>query len=256
MIWRPSSASRTRVVAVGYASNAVGTINPIARIAEMAHSVGAWLWVDAVHYAPHGPIDVQALGCDFLVRSPYKFFGPHSGVVGASMSCWSGCAVQGAPGGQSAARQIRDRHAEPRDAGGRAGRHRLPGRAGRGVRRTLHAVVPGLFGPAAGAEAGAGRDPGLRAAAVRAFRRRAAGDPRPELLRYPRLRPLRPAHADRSVPTGRPFAAAGGGTPRPARRLRVGGQLLRARRHRAAGAGGDGRRGRAAGWRTTTRTKR
>lgn len=72
---------RTRVVAVGYASNAVGTVNPIARIAEMAHSVGAWLWVDAVHYAPHGPIDVQALGCDFLVCSPYKFFGPHSGTV-------------------------------------------------------------------------------------------------------------------------------------------------------------------------------
>lgn len=71
----------TRVVAVGYASNAVGTVNPIARIAQMAHSVGAWLWVDAVHYAPHGPIDVQALGCDFLVCSPYKFFGPHSGVA-------------------------------------------------------------------------------------------------------------------------------------------------------------------------------
>jgi cysteine desulfurase family protein (TIGR01976 family) len=72
---------RTRVVAVGFASNAVGTVNPIARIAEMAHSVGALLWVDAVHYAPHGPIDVQALGCDFLVCSPYKFFGPHAGVV-------------------------------------------------------------------------------------------------------------------------------------------------------------------------------
>jgi len=73
--------SRTRVVAVGYASNAVGTVNPIDRIAEMAHSAGAWLWVDAVHYAPHGPIDVQALDCDFLVCSPYKFFGPHSGTV-------------------------------------------------------------------------------------------------------------------------------------------------------------------------------
>lgn len=72
---------RTRLVAVGYASNAVGTVNPIARLAAMAHSVGAWLWVDAVHYAPHGPIDVQALGCDFLVCSPYKFFGPHSGVA-------------------------------------------------------------------------------------------------------------------------------------------------------------------------------
>jgi cysteine desulfurase family protein (TIGR01976 family) len=72
---------QTKVVAVGYASNAVGTVNPIAKIAEMAHSVGAWLWVDAVHYAPHGPIDVQALDCDFLVCSPYKFFGPHAGVV-------------------------------------------------------------------------------------------------------------------------------------------------------------------------------
>ena len=72
---------RTKVVAIGYASNAVGTVNPIAQIAEMAHSVGAWLWVDAVHYAPHGPIDVQALDCDFLVCSPYKFFGPHAGVV-------------------------------------------------------------------------------------------------------------------------------------------------------------------------------
>jgi cysteine desulfurase family protein (TIGR01976 family) len=72
---------RTKVVAVGYASNAVGTINPIAQIAQMAHSVGAWLWVDAVHYAPHGPIDVQALDCDFLVCSPYKFFGPHAAAV-------------------------------------------------------------------------------------------------------------------------------------------------------------------------------
>jgi cysteine desulfurase family protein (TIGR01976 family) len=72
---------RTRLVAVGYASNCVGTINPIAEIAGMAHSAGARLWVDAVHYAPHGPIDVQALGCDFLVCSAYKFFGPHAGVV-------------------------------------------------------------------------------------------------------------------------------------------------------------------------------
>jgi cysteine desulfurase family protein (TIGR01976 family) len=74
-------SAHTKVVAVGYASNAVGTVNPIAKIAEMAHSVGAWLWVDAVHYAPHGPIDVQALNCDFLVCSPYKFFGPHSGTA-------------------------------------------------------------------------------------------------------------------------------------------------------------------------------
>lgn len=74
-------SSRTKLVAVGYASNAVGTINPIREIAVMAHAVGAWLWVDAVHYAPHGPIDVQALECDFLVVSAYKFFGPHLGIL-------------------------------------------------------------------------------------------------------------------------------------------------------------------------------
>ncbi len=72
---------RTRLVAVGYASNAVGTINDVRTIGEWAHAVGAWLYVDAVHYAPHGPIDVQAIDCDFLVCSAYKFFGPHIGVL-------------------------------------------------------------------------------------------------------------------------------------------------------------------------------
>ena len=72
---------RTRVVALGYASNAVGTINDVARAAELAHAVGAWVYVDAVHYAPHGSVDVQALGCDLLVCSAYKFFGPHQGVL-------------------------------------------------------------------------------------------------------------------------------------------------------------------------------
>ncbi len=72
---------KTKLVAVGYASNAVGTINPVQRIAAMAHAVGAKVWVDAVHYAPHGPIDVQDIDCDFLMCSTYKFFGPHMGVV-------------------------------------------------------------------------------------------------------------------------------------------------------------------------------
>lgn len=72
---------RTRLIAVGYASNAVGTINDVRTIAEWAHAAGAWLYVDAVHYAPHGPIDVQALHCDFLVCSAYKFFGPHLGIL-------------------------------------------------------------------------------------------------------------------------------------------------------------------------------
>ncbi|WP_013334549.1 cysteine desulfurase-like protein [Gloeothece verrucosa] len=72
---------RTRLVAVGYASNAVGTINDIATIVRLAHRVGAMVFVDAVHYAPHGPIDVGVLDCDFLVCSSYKFFGPHVGIL-------------------------------------------------------------------------------------------------------------------------------------------------------------------------------
>jgi cysteine desulfurase family protein (TIGR01976 family) len=73
--------SRTKIVAVGYASNAVGTINPVKQIIAMAHAVGALAYIDAVHYAPHGPIDVRGLNCDFLACSTYKFFGPHMGVL-------------------------------------------------------------------------------------------------------------------------------------------------------------------------------
>jgi cysteine desulfurase family protein (TIGR01976 family) len=73
--------TRTKLVAVGYASNIVGTINPIAEITKLAHAAGALMFVDAVHYAPHGLIDVKALDCDFLACSPYKFFGPHMGTL-------------------------------------------------------------------------------------------------------------------------------------------------------------------------------
>jgi cysteine desulfurase family protein (TIGR01976 family) len=73
--------SRTKLVAVGYASNAVGTINPVAEITKLVHDAGAMMFIDAVHYAPHGAIDVRELDCDFLVCSPYKFFGPHMGTL-------------------------------------------------------------------------------------------------------------------------------------------------------------------------------
>jgi cysteine desulfurase family protein (TIGR01976 family) len=74
-------SNKTKLVAVGYASNAVGTINPVAEITKLAHAAGALMFIDAVHYAPHGPIDVRALDCDFLACSLYKFFGPHMGTL-------------------------------------------------------------------------------------------------------------------------------------------------------------------------------
>jgi cysteine desulfurase family protein (TIGR01976 family) len=74
-------ARKPALVAVGYASNALGTINPVAKITQMAHEQQSLVYIDAVQYAPHGPIDVQKLGCDFLVCSSYKFFGPHMGVL-------------------------------------------------------------------------------------------------------------------------------------------------------------------------------
>jgi cysteine desulfurase family protein (TIGR01976 family) len=80
---RSKLSDRTKLVAVGYASNITGTINPIAKISAMAHEVGALVFVDAVHFAPHGLIDVAALGCDALACSAYKFFGPHVGVLWA-----------------------------------------------------------------------------------------------------------------------------------------------------------------------------
>ena len=72
---------KPRMLAVGYASNSLGTINPVRKIIQMAHQVGTMVYVDAVQYAPHGPIDVQDLEPDFLVSSSYKFFGPHAGIL-------------------------------------------------------------------------------------------------------------------------------------------------------------------------------
>ena len=72
---------RTKLVAIGAASNALGTISDVRRAAEMAHSLGARIFVDAVHYAPHDLVDVQELDCDFLSCSAYKFYGPHIGVL-------------------------------------------------------------------------------------------------------------------------------------------------------------------------------
>ncbi len=92
--------ARTRVVAFPVASNAVGTLTDVPRIAALAREAGAIAWADAVHYAPHGPIDVAALGVDVLICSPYKFFGPHLGVAYARrelMEAWRPYKVRPAP---------------------------------------------------------------------------------------------------------------------------------------------------------------
>ncbi|MBC7876292.1 MAG: cysteine desulfurase-like protein [Anaerolineales bacterium] len=72
---------KPKIVAFGYASNALGTVNPVRQLTKMAKDAGALVYIDAVQYAPHGPIDVQDLGCDFLVCSSYKFFGPHAAAL-------------------------------------------------------------------------------------------------------------------------------------------------------------------------------
>ena len=74
-------SDRTRVVAFPWAANSVGTLTPVAEVAALAHEAGALAWVDSVHYAPHGPIDVREAGADVLVCSPYKFYGPHLGLA-------------------------------------------------------------------------------------------------------------------------------------------------------------------------------
>jgi cysteine desulfurase family protein (TIGR01976 family) len=74
-------SDRTRLIAMGWASNILGTINQVRKVRELAYRTGAWLLLDAVHYAPHFPINVQEIGCDFLLCSAYKFYGPHVGLL-------------------------------------------------------------------------------------------------------------------------------------------------------------------------------
>jgi cysteine desulfurase family protein (TIGR01976 family) len=79
--FRKKLSSRTKLVAIGFASNATGTVNPVREMTRLAHDAGALVFIDAVHYAPHGRINVRELECDFLACSAYKFFGPHVGVL-------------------------------------------------------------------------------------------------------------------------------------------------------------------------------
>ena len=98
---------RTRVVAFPWAANAVGTVTPVAEVAALAHEAGALAWVDAVHYGPHGPIDVQAAGADVLLCSAYKFYGPHLGIAFGRrdlLESWRPYKLRPAPDAPSGAR--------------------------------------------------------------------------------------------------------------------------------------------------------
>ena len=140
---------RTRVVAFPWASNAVGTITDVRRIVELAHEAGALAWVDAVHYGPHGPIDVRAVDADVLLCSPYKFFGPHLGLFYGRRELierWRPYKVRPAPE-RADRRALRDRDAPARGArgllrgrrlhrvAGLGGDHRPRARAGRALPR-------------------------------------------------------------------------------------------------------------------------
>ena len=127
--------ANTKLVAVGYASNAVGTINPVAEITKLAHAAGALMFIDAVHYAPHGPIDVRALDCDFLVCSPYKFFGPHMGTLyGKREHLLALQAVQSAPRTGYAPRSLGNGNAGAGINRGNRRRGGLPRGAGQALR--------------------------------------------------------------------------------------------------------------------------
>ena len=102
---------RPKLVAFGWASNAVGSINPVAELVRRAHEAGALTYVDAVHAAPHLPIDVQAVGTDFLACSVYKFFGPHVGVLYGRAEVLDALPTYKL---LPAVRPVRDRDAEPR----------------------------------------------------------------------------------------------------------------------------------------------
>ena len=112
---------RTKLVAIGAASNALGTINDVRSAGEMAHSLGAQIFVDAVHYAPHSLIDVRDWNCDFLAVSAYKFYGPHIGILYGRCDLLGSLdfpklipAPDSAPDGAKPLRTMRESQARPR----------------------------------------------------------------------------------------------------------------------------------------------
>ena len=174
--------AKTKLVAVGYASNAVGTINPVAEITKLAHAAGALMFIDAVHYAPHGPIDVRALDCDFLACSPYKFFGPHMGTLyGKREHLLALQSLQSSPSAQFTPRPLGNRHASP----GADRRNRRRGRLHRRTRPPLRSQRKGSPQRPAG---GLSRNPPARDDPALAINPRSPRHPRPALLRHHRSR--------------------------------------------------------------------
>ena len=117
---------RTKLLAIGAASNALGTITDVAAATKLAHDAGALAFVDAVHYAPHVLVDVQEIGCDFLGCSAYKFYGPHIGVLwGKRAAHRVARRAASRAGAAGIARATRDGNAEPRGHRRRGGRRRF-----------------------------------------------------------------------------------------------------------------------------------
>ena len=232
---------RTKLVAVGYASNAVGSVNPVREIVARAHEVGALTFIDAVAFAPHGPIDVAALDTDFLACSAYKWFGPHVGVLYGKTEVLDRLPAY-------KVRPAHDRYetGTPNFEGDRrhARRDRLPPRRRARVRRRRRGAraprTPASAGvswsrrwsrsPPTSANWSAGCSAGLGAIARR-------DDPR-----HHRSGAVRRPRPDRvGVDRGRPSAGGRRGA-RARRDLRLGRRLLRDRADRAARPG-RGRRG-------------
>ena len=191
----------TRLVAVGYAANAVGTINEVAEVVRLAHAVGAMAFIDAVHYAPHGLIDVRALDCDFLVCSSYKFFGPHMGVMYGKREHLQrlrpyklrACTEQLPDRWESGTQNHEGMAASHRG-------HRVSCRSWPSPRsRGTHAPR----GPSGGLR----RHGSVRARTDRATHQRTAGNSGPHLLRHQGPGKVRSAHADGSDPHGRLHSA-------------------------------------------------
>ena len=219
---------RTKVVAVGYASNAVGTINPVREIVARAHEVGALTYVDAVAFAPHGPIDVRALDTDFLVCSAYKWFGPHLGALYGKAEVLDSLPA------------FKVRPAHDRFETGTAAFESIAG--------TLAATdylrdIGRRHGGADGADStgrargGHDRDRGLRAGPRDAPHRWPRGHPRRDDPRHHRADAVRRACPDRLGVHRRCPPAERRGDPRSARDLRLGRRFLRDRSHRATRQG-------------------